>query len=160
MPDGKNAQVAEFLENISDLLEIKGDSPFRVRAYRDAGRAIESLQEDIEDVEKRGALTEIPGVGESIAAKITEYIETGGSAYYDELKKQVKPGLAELLRMEGYRVTPFAVLSRGVAGIRKGSLIVNLPGSPKAVKEGMGILGPVLPHALQMLAGVDLEHDH
>lgn len=101
MPDGKNAQVAEFLENISDLLEIKGDSPFRVRAYRDAGRAIESLQEDIEDVEKRGALTEIPGVGESIAAKITEYLETGGSAYYDELKKQVKPGLAELLEVPG-----------------------------------------------------------
>jgi len=69
------------------------------------------------------------------------------------------PGLAELLRMEGYRVTPFAVLSRGVAGIRKGSLIVNLAGNPKAVREGMQILGPVLPHALQMLAGVDLEHD-
>ena len=69
------------------------------------------------------------------------------------------PGLAELLRMEGYKRTPFAVLSRGVAGIRKGSLIVNLPGSPKAVREGMEILGPVLPHALQMLKGVDLEHD-
>jgi len=69
------------------------------------------------------------------------------------------PGLAELLRMEGRKATPFAVLSRGVAGIRGGSLIVNLAGSPKAVREGMEIIGPVLPHALQMLAGVDLEHD-
>jgi len=69
------------------------------------------------------------------------------------------PGLAELLRMEGYKATPFAVLSRGVAGIRKGSLIVNLAGNPKAVREGMDILGPVLPHALQMLKGIHLEHD-
>jgi len=68
------------------------------------------------------------------------------------------PGLAELLRIEGYKVTPFAVLSRGVAGIRKGTLIVNLAGSPKAVEEGMAILGPVLPHALQMLKGEDIDH--
>lgn len=69
-------------------------------------------------------------------------------------------GLAELLRMEGYKKAPFAVLSRGVAGIRKGSLIVNLAGSPKAVQEGMEILAPVLPHALQMLRGENLEHSH
>jgi len=47
------------------------------------------------------------------------------------------PGLAELLRFEGYRKTPLAVISRGVAGIRGGTLIVNLPGSPRAVREGM-----------------------
>ena len=68
------------------------------------------------------------------------------------------PGLAELLRMEGYKVTPFAVLSRGVAGIRKGSLIINLAGNPRAVREGMEILGPLLPHALQMVEGIDLDH--
>lgn len=101
MPTAKNAQAAEFLENIADMLEIKGESVFRVRAYRDAARAVESLAEDIEDIEKRGALMEIPGVGESIAAKITEYVETGGSEYYEELKKQVKPGLAELLEVSG-----------------------------------------------------------
>ena len=101
MPAVKNARVAEFLENIADMLEIKGESTFRIRAYRDAARAIESLEEDIEDIEKRGALTDIPGVGESIAAKVTEYIETGGSTYYEELKKQVKPGLAELLEVPG-----------------------------------------------------------
>jgi len=101
MPTAKNAQIAEFLENIADMLEIKGESTFRVRAYRDAARAIESLQEDIEEIERRGELTGIPGVGESIAAKITEYIETGGSVYYDQLKKEVKPGLAELVQVPG-----------------------------------------------------------
>jgi len=69
------------------------------------------------------------------------------------------PGLAELIRSEGYKKTPFAVLSRGVAGIRKGTLIINLAGSPKAVEEGMEILAPVLPHALQMLRGENLEHN-
>ena len=68
------------------------------------------------------------------------------------------PGLAEVLRFEGYRKTPLAVLSRGVAGIRGGTLIVNLPGSPKAVREGMETLTPVLPHAIKMLRGVDTEH--
>ncbi len=72
------------------------------------------------------------------------------------------PGLAEVLRFEGYRKTPLAVLSRGVAGIRGQTLIVNLPGSPKAVREGMETLTPILPHAMQMLRGVHTEHhvDH
>jgi molybdenum cofactor synthesis domain-containing protein len=61
------------------------------------------------------------------------------------------PGLSELLRWDGYRRTPFAVLSRGVAGIRKRTLIVNLPGSPKAVQEGMEALAPLLPSAIALI---------
>lgn len=69
------------------------------------------------------------------------------------------PGLAEVLRFEGYRKTPLAVLSRGVAGVRGKTLIINLPGSPKAVREGMETLSPILPHAVKMVRGVDTEHD-
>ena len=61
------------------------------------------------------------------------------------------PGLSELLRWDGYRRTPFAVLSRGVAGIRGQTLIVNLPGSPKAVQEGMEVLAPLLPSAIALI---------
>jgi molybdenum cofactor synthesis domain-containing protein len=68
------------------------------------------------------------------------------------------PGLAEVLRAEGYRRTPLAVISRGVAGIRGMTLIVNLPGSPRAVREGMEILAPILHHAVRMVRGVDTEH--
>ena len=68
------------------------------------------------------------------------------------------PGLAELLRWEGYRKTPLAVLSRGIAGLCGSCLIVNLPGSPRAVREGMETLAGVLPHAVQMARGEDLEH--
>ena len=61
------------------------------------------------------------------------------------------PGLSELLRWDGYRRTPFAVLSRGVSGIRRRALIVNLPGSPKAVQEGMEVLAPLLPSAIALI---------
>ncbi len=67
------------------------------------------------------------------------------------------PGLAEVLRWEGYRRTPQAVLSRGVAGLRGRTLIINLPGSPRAVREGMEALIPILPHAVQMARGEDTE---
>lgn len=63
------------------------------------------------------------------------------------------PGLAELLRWDGYRRTPFAVLSRGVAGIRRHTLIVNLPGNPKAVREGMEVLAPLLPAVIALIKG-------
>lgn len=70
------------------------------------------------------------------------------------------PGLAEVLRFEGYRQTPLAVISRGVAGIRGRTLIVNLPGNPRAVRQGMETLSPILPHAVQMIRGEDTEHEH
>jgi molybdopterin adenylyltransferase len=68
------------------------------------------------------------------------------------------PGIAEALRFEGYKKTPLAVLSRGIAGIRGRCLIVNLPGNPRAVAEGMDTLSAILPHAVQMIRGENLEH--
>ncbi|PID84916.1 MAG: molybdenum cofactor biosynthesis protein [Chloroflexi bacterium] len=62
------------------------------------------------------------------------------------------PGIAEGLRAESLKITKHAMLSRGVAGIRKQTLIINLPGSPKAVRENMDVLLPILPHALELLA--------
>ena len=70
------------------------------------------------------------------------------------------PGLAEALRFTGYRKTPLAVISRGVAGIRGRTLIINLPGSPNAVRDGMETLTPILPHAIKMIQGQETEHHH
>jgi molybdenum cofactor synthesis domain-containing protein len=63
------------------------------------------------------------------------------------------PGIAEAIRAESLKVTAMAMLSRGVCGVRSGTLIANLPGSPKAVKESFAVIAPVLPHALDLLAG-------
>ena len=63
------------------------------------------------------------------------------------------PGIAEAIRAESLKATPMAMLSRGVCGVRSGTLIINLPGSPKAVRESFAVIAPVLPHALDLLAG-------
>jgi molybdopterin adenylyltransferase len=63
------------------------------------------------------------------------------------------PGLAEAMRMETLKNTPMAMISRGVCGIRSGTLIINLPGSPKAVKESFTVIAPVLNHAIALLSG-------
>lgn len=63
------------------------------------------------------------------------------------------PGIPEIMRLEGYKITPRAVLSRAAAGIRKQTLIINLPGSPKAVRENLTLILPILPHGLDILIG-------
>ena len=66
---------------------------------------------------------------------------------------RMAPGFSEILRVEGFKKTPKAILSRGVTGVRKNTLIVNLPGSPKAVRECLEIILDVIPHAVKMMHG-------
>ena len=63
------------------------------------------------------------------------------------------PGIAEAIRAESLKATPMAMISRGVCGVRAGTLIINLPGSPKAVKESFAVFAPVLSHAIDLLEG-------
>ena len=120
--------------------------------------------------------TIVPDEEEQIIAAMTSYadnlrvdliVSTGGTGAAPrdrtpEATRQVidreMPGIAEMLRWEGCKKTPLAVLSRGIAGLRGKCLIINLPGSPRAVREGMDILAPILPHAIQMMRGENLEH--
>ncbi len=87
-------------------------------------------------------------------------LTTGGTGFAPrditpEATRQViereAPGIAEGLRAESLKITKHAMLSRGIAGIRGQTLIINLPGSPKAVRENMDVLLPILPHALELL---------
>lgn len=67
--------------------------------------------------------------------------------------KRMVPGIGEIMRVAGWQKTKRAVLSRGIAGIRANALIINLPGSPKGVKESLEVILDVLPHAVKMLRG-------
>jgi DNA polymerase (family X) len=95
----RNREVAQLLDNIARLMTIKGDDPYRVRAYANASHAIELEPEDIEVLHRTGRLREIPGVGESLAAKIAEYLETGELASYEDLKREFLVEAPELLEL-------------------------------------------------------------
>ncbi len=70
-----------------------------------------------------------------------------------EVLDKEAPGLAELMRLEGLKKTPLAALSRGIAGVRGGTLILNLPGSPKGAAESLEAVLPVIPHAVELIRG-------
>ena len=71
---------------------------------------------------------------------------------------KVVPGFAEAMRAKTFEATPFAILSRAVAGVRGECLIINLPGSPKAVRECLEVILPVIPHAMEIIKGEVTEH--
>ncbi len=96
----KNQEIARIFDEIAELLEIKGENPFRIRAYRRAAQNIEGLSKNIEDISHE-ELLKIPGIGQDLAGKIEEYIKTGRMQAYDELKHEVPEGLLTLLSVPG-----------------------------------------------------------
>ncbi|MCI0484393.1 MAG: DNA polymerase/3'-5' exonuclease PolX, partial [candidate division NC10 bacterium] len=96
-----NREVARILNAMADMLEIKGDNPFRIRAYRRAAQNIEGLAEDVATLMARQTLEEIPGIGKDLASKIHDILTTGTFQEYEKLKAQVPSGLVELLTIPG-----------------------------------------------------------
>src|SRR3989338_3301119 len=101
MPTVDKKHVADLLEAIGTLLELQGENRFRCLAYYNAARAIDALPDDLHARVAAGTLTEIKGIGEAIAEKITELVTTGHLAYYDQLKAKLHAGLLELLNVQG-----------------------------------------------------------
>lgn len=98
--------------------------------------------------------------------KVDLIISTGGTGFSPrdntpeatlEVIKRHVPGIGEMLRAESYKITDRAYLSRGVSGIRNRTLIINLPGSLKAVRENLDVLGDVLGHGLKILKSIDTD---
>src|SRR5664279_1445368 len=94
-------QVAEVLVNIATLLELKGENPFKTRAYQNAARTIEALTEPLDKLIAEARLGDIKGIGEALQQKITELVTTGKLQYYEELKASIPPGMVAMLDIPG-----------------------------------------------------------
>ena len=90
-----------MLNRIADLLEIKGENFFKIRAYREAVRQLDNLTMEVEDLIRDGRLTEVPGIGEAIEKKIVEFVTTGRLDFLSRLESDVPPALLELTRVPG-----------------------------------------------------------
>jgi len=98
----KNSEVAKVFQDIADLLELKGENVFKIRAYQKAARAIEHYPRELEAMIEEGEdLQSIPGVGEAIAKKTTELIQSGRLGYYENLKAEFPQGITNLLAIPG-----------------------------------------------------------
>ena len=97
----RNADVAAMLNRVADLLEIRGENFFKIRAYREAVRQLDNLTTEIEDLITEGRLKEIPGIGEAIEKKIVEYVTTGQLEFLTRLEAEVPPALLEITRVPG-----------------------------------------------------------
>ena len=96
-----NDEVAEVLEEIGILLELKGENPFKTRAYFNGARTISGLDETVKTLCSSGQLGSVKGIGAALQKKIEELVETGGLAYYEELKASIPEGLIEMLDIPG-----------------------------------------------------------
>ena len=94
-------KLAELFLEIGEWLELKGDNPFKIRAYESAARVFEQLEEDPVTLARDGKLEELPGVGKAIAAKALEFFETGRIVYHDELRSSIPAVLFELVKIPG-----------------------------------------------------------
>src|SRR5215470_3680132 len=94
-------EIAGVLEQIATLLELKGENPFKIRAYTNAARAIETFGANVSNFQDEEAVAKIPGIGKSIALKIKELTETGSLQYFRELSAEFPTGILELFSLPG-----------------------------------------------------------
>jgi DNA polymerase (family X) len=145
-------QVAQTLQEIALLLELKGENTFKVRAYENAARAVESLTEDLNGLITQGQLTEVKGIGESIALKVVELWKSGRMQFHEELVAATPAGFLEMIRVPGLGSKKIRVLSEelGIATVEQlkqaatEGRIRNLKGfgeqSEKKILQGIALL--------------------
>ncbi len=140
----KNKELAEIFDKWADILEFMGDNPYHIRAYRNAARLIRDLSEDIELLAKEGKLSQLPGIGQRLQAKILEFLRTGKISEFEKLKSQVPDTIFTLLEIPGIGPKTVKLLYEKLGvrsledlkrAIERGELL-KLPGfGPKKVEK-------------------------
>ncbi len=123
-------EIAEVLVEIGTLLELKGENPFKIRAYSAGARAIEGLENDaFEKLVAEDGLRSVKGIGEALSSKIAELHATGRLEFLERLKESIEPGLVEMLRIPGLGPKKIAALRRELA-------VTSVPELERACREG------------------------
>ena len=137
------ATIADVLEKIATLLELKGENPFKIRAYTNAARSLETWGGNISDLRDEETLEKIPGIGKAIAAKIKELVETGSLKFFEDLRSEFPAEILELFSLPGLgakkikalyeqlQVSSIAQLQEACAAGR----VAELPGFGKTTQE-------------------------
>jgi len=121
-------QVAEILETIGTLLDLKGENPFKTRAYHNAARIVEGL-DNLETLVDEKKLTTVKGIGEGLAEKITDIVENGKSHFLQDLQKSLPAGLLEMIRVQGVGPRKAKILYEKLK-------VKDIPSLEKAAKDG------------------------
>jgi len=147
----ENLKAAQIFKDIANILQIKGDNPFKIRAYQRAAQNIEGLTEDLEAFIKDDRLTDIPGIGKDISDKIKEFQETGKIKMFEDLKKSMPEGLLDLLNIPSVGPKTAKLLYEKIK-------IKSIPDLERAIKKGKleGIFGIKEKTVENILKGIEL----
>src|ERR1700730_287690 len=137
------AAIADVLEKIATLLELKSDNPFKIRAYTNAARSLEAWGGNISDLRDEETLEKIPGIGKAIAAKIKELVETGSLRFFEDLRSEFPAEILELFSLPGLGAKKIKALYEqlGVSSIAQlqaaceSGRVAELPGFGKTTQE-------------------------
>jgi len=148
----KNKELGDLFDKMANILEFKGENPFKISAYRRASRILGDLTKDIEEIAQSGELKTVPGIGEGMAQKIEEYLKTGKISKYEEIKKGVSDELISIMDIPGMGPKTLAMIhkEKGISSLSQlekaledGSLI-GLPGigekKAENIKRGIELL--------------------
>ena len=107
-----NERAAQAFTEIAEYLELKGENPFKIKAYVKASRVLRDLSDDLQELQARGELRSIPGVGKAIADKLESFLETGSIPQLEELKREIPAGLVEIASLPGLGAKKTVLLHR------------------------------------------------
>jgi len=137
------AALADTMEKIATLLELKGENPFKIRAYTNGARSIETWGGNVGDLTNDETLAKIPGIGKGIASVIKELVATGSSSFFEQLRAEFPPGILELFTISGLGAKKIKALHEqlqvsSIAQLKEaceGDRVAKLPGFGKTTQE-------------------------